>query len=136
MTVDLQPLITSLVGLAALAITTIGTLAVKRIADYVGIKISDQKMKLLDSVLSKAVASGAMQANDIIAAKGWDHPEVHNAVIAKAMNYAIEKFPDALTMAGLDPTDPATAGHLESALQRILPTAIAPVAASPATPAA
>lgn len=132
--VDLTPIIQALVGLAALVVTSIGGLVLKKLATWLGLKQEDQRLQNFDTALQRAVQAGAMQVTGMIAQKGWDHPDVHSAIVARGLDYVTLKFPNILKSAGLDPTDPATAGKIEDALLRVLPTALKPVAESPATP--
>jgi|ERR1041385_2358644 hypothetical protein len=136
MNVDLTPIIQAVLGLAAIAITTLGTLAVKRLADWLGVQANSAAVTQLDAALTRAVHAGASEAQDLIREKGWDHVDVKNAIVASGARIVIDKFAPALKSVGLDPADPngATTKYLTEELSRIFPTAIAPVAASPVTP--
>lgn len=135
-TVDLTPIIQALLSLAALVITILGTMVVNRIATWVGIQSNSAALAQFDAVLTKAVQSAASDADNLIRAKGWDHPDVKSAIVAAGAGIAIAKFTPALISMGLDPSDPngATTQYLKEELSRIFPTAMAPVAASPVTP--
>ena len=91
-------------------------------------------VKLEDSA-GKALAFGISQAQQEIAAKGWDHVDVKNQVIETATAYAIKKFPDSLARVGVDTSKPLLAAErLADVMKRKFPEAIAAAAVSPATP--
>jgi hypothetical protein len=80
------------------------------------------------------VTYGLAASQELIKANGWDHAEVRNATLAKALPYLIDHFPDELRAAKLDPADPATEQRMQAALLRALPHAAFVAANSPATP--
>lgn len=136
MTIDLSPLVGAALSLCAIAITTVGSWALARMARRLGIDANSAAMADFDDGLKRAVHAAAGQAQDLIAAKGYDHVETKNAIVELAAPYMIAKFAPALRSVGLDPADPggATTAYLTAELNRVLPTAIAPIAASPAMP--
>lgn len=137
MTIDLSPVFGAVLSLCAIALTTFGTWAIGRLATKLGIQANNEAVQAFDDALTKAVHAGAMGAQDLIAANGYDHPAVKNTILAIAAPYAISKFAPALKGIGLDPTDPIkTTNYLKAELDRIFPTAMVPIAASPVTPPA
>lgn len=99
------------------------------------IELSASTKAELEDAAGKALAFGFTQAEGIIRAKGWDHIDTKNAVLAAATSYAIGQFPDVLKRAGIDVSNPvAAATQLAGILTRKLPEAATHVAASPATP--
>lgn len=135
MTVDLSPVVATVVSLCAISLSTFGTWALGRLARKLGVQANSEAVIAFDDALTRSVRAGAAAAQGVIAARGWDHPDVKNAVIAFAAPYAIDKFAPALRAIGLDPTDPrATQAYIRSELDRIFPTAMTAVANSPVTP--
>lgn len=107
----------------------------QRLLAWMNVKLSvAQKAELEDSA-SKALAFGISQAQQEIAAKGWDHIDIKNRVIVKATDYALKRFPDSLARVGLDTSKPVEAAEkLADVMERKFPEAVAIAAASPATP--
>lgn len=139
---DLSPIVNAAVQLAAIVIIAVGTWAIQRAVAYAQayfrVKVNSAIVQGFDDALARAVHAAAGQAEDLVKAKGWDHPDVKNTIVRLAVEYALNKSIPALKMIGLDPADPggATTRYLTDELNRIFPTAIAPVAASPVTPPA
>jgi len=138
MNVDISPVVQSVVGLCAVALTVLGGIALQAFAAKLKVQISASQTSAFDDALSKALTYGATVADAEIKAKGWDHPDVKNAVVATALTYAVSKFPDALAAVGLstDLTNPTNVATITAALQRALPAAMLTASASPATPPA
>ena len=74
---------------------------------------------------------------------GWDHVDVHNKVIADALNFFLQRFPDRATaiatVAGVASpalASPAKEGAVVQTLLARLPDAVLQAAQSPATPPA
>lgn len=109
--------------------------AIRYVAGILRIKLSDTQKAEIEDVAGKSIAYGLGRVEDIIKAKGWDHPDVKSGAVSLAINYAIERFPDAMKRAGIDATSIQTAARtLEPMLQRKFPEVAAVVAASPVTP--
>lgn len=135
MTIDLSPVVGATLSLCAVALTTFGTWAIARLARKLGIQANNAAVVAFDDALARSVHAGASALQQTIAAKGYDHPETKNAILAFAAPYAIDKFAPALKGIGLDPADPFTTGnYLREELDRIFPTAMTAIAASPVTP--
>jgi len=135
MEVDLSPIFGAVISLCAIALTTFGTWALSRFARKLGIEANSEAIQAFDDALGKAIQAGAGAMRDTIAAKGYDHIETKNAILAFALPYAVAKFAPALRSIGLDPDNPAaTDTYLRAELNRLFPTAMMPVAASPVTP--
>ena len=136
--VDLHPVIQAALGLAVLAITTLGGLALQAVATKLKLQISAQQTAAFDDALNKALSLGVANSSALIAAKGWDHIDVHNQVVELALNSIVGRFPDALKGVGLSAnlSDPQNVDTITSALKRSLPAAFTAAASSPATPPA
>jgi len=135
MSVDLTPITNVLLQLAGAVILGVGTWAIGRLLQWLGLKTSAQAMANLDDALGKAVTYGLQQSQDLIRQKGWDHADVRNATLAAAVPYLIKRFPDTLKAVGVDlSNEKATTEAVTGALDRAFPHAAATAAASPATP--
>jgi len=135
MTVDLSPVLSTAIQLGALGLMVVGGWAIQRLAVKLGVDAHAAVANQLDQVVNKAIATGAAAANDTIKAKGWDHPDVKNQVLAVAAVALRSEAPGLLKKAGIDLGDPVTAAaRIQTLLNRAFPTAMAPVAASPVTP--
>jgi len=133
--IDLAPLTSTLMQLLATLIMGVGTWAVSRLVQWLGLRNAAQATAALDDVLQKAVTYGLQQTQDVIREKGWDHIEVRNQALAKAVPYLIERFPDTLRAVGVDLANRnAMTSSVTGALDRAFPHAAARAAASPATP--
>ena len=133
---DLSPIEQPIIALAGVVVTAAAGWLAQRVAAYLGIKKNDAAMQSFDAALTRAVQAGASGAQGLIKQKGWDHVDVKNAVIAAAAPIAIARFAPALASIGLDPSDPhgATTAYVTAELNRVFPTAMTGVAASPVTP--
>lgn len=131
MQIDISPLITDAVELGALAMTVVGTWALQRLAQRLGVQLSAARAQLVDATLTKAIGAGAAAAEQLAAAKGWDHPDVKNATLAGALQFLDDHAAAALKTVGLDPVADKT--QIAAHLNALLPAAMAPIAASPAT---
>jgi hypothetical protein len=138
-------ILTDLIEVAGLVILSVGgafaAIIAAKLRQKYGIEVSAAQQAQIEDVAKKAVTWGITESTRAIAQKGWDHPEVHNAIVQQAADYAIAKFPDAMANAGLDISTPAarsaTAANLANGImQRVLPDAMSTAAASPATPPA
>ncbi len=135
--IDLAPVTGALMQLFAAAIMGVGTWAVTRLVQWLGLKNAAQATAAFDDVLQKAVTYGLQQTQSLISRNGWDHIEVRNQALAHAAPYLIQRFPDTLRAVGVDLSDSAgTAAAVTGALDRAFPHAAARAAASPATPPA
>jgi hypothetical protein len=136
MVVDISPVLQTLIGLAATALGIIGSAVLYQLTQKLHLQISAGQQDAFDTALKKSLIYGATKATATIAERGWDHPEVHNEVVAKAMQQVVAAFPDAVNAVGLSTNlnDPKNTETLTAALERALPGAMAEVSASPATP--
>jgi hypothetical protein len=138
MQIDLSGLEQQLLGIAALALTTVATIAIHAIAQAVtrrfNLQADSEELQQLDSAAQKGIAFGVMQAQERIKLKGWDHAEVQNAIAGQAVAYLAEKFPETLAKAGLDPSTDAGRQAIKDLVTRALPAGVAAAAASPTTP--
>lgn len=134
MAVDWAPVIATVISLCAVALTTFGSWAIARLAKKLGVEANSAAIQGFDDALAKAIHAGAVNAQDLIATLGYGHADVKNAVLAFAANYTGAKFAPALRGINLDPDDQATSRYLMAELDRIFPTAMTTVAASPVMP--
>lgn len=140
--IDLSTVETELLQGLGIVLLGIGIAGGKLALSWLNTKLGAAKIQLsastkaeLEDAAGKALTFGITQADALIRAKGWDHVDVRNAVLATATSYAIGQFPDALARAGIDPSNPvAAAAQLAGILTRKLPEAATTAAASPATP--
>ena len=133
--INLAPIITPLLELAATVVFAIGGWGITRLTTWLGLKNTDQINKNLESALQKAVTYGLQQTQTRIRAEGWDSLNVKNQALQSALPYMTERFQDTLRLAGVNTSDPdATKAAVLGALDRIFPAAAAAAAASPATP--
>jgi hypothetical protein len=136
MSADLSPIVNTVIGLAATGIGIFGSMALAALAKRCNIQVSAGQTAAFDAALNKAITFGAATLQTEIAAKGWNHPDVQNAVLSQALTTMADRFPDALAGVGLSPdlSDPRNARIISNALTRALPAAFTAAAASPATP--
>lgn len=103
-------------GLAGLVLMFLLYL-MQRGSAWLKIKLSDAQKAEMEDVAAKALTWGVTQSETLIKAKGWDHAEVQNAVVAAATRYAVTKFPDAIKRTGLDLSNPeATAASIQDVM--------------------
>jgi hypothetical protein len=134
---DLTPIVGSAITLCAIALTTVGAWALKRLPTHLGVQTNTVAMQSLDEALTRAIQSGAAAAQEVIKVHGWDHPEVKSQVLASALDYAAANCGPALKAAGINLADWAgTESYLHGELERLFPTAMAPIVYSPVTPPA
>lgn len=119
--------------LAAFLVAGIGVV-LKKALDYLGVKNSDAIVAKLDDAATKSVQAGVMKSLDVIKAKGWDHIEVHGAIASAATSYIIEKFPEALSKSGIDPSTPEGLKKIGDIVNRVLPSVASDLVKSPVTP--
>ena len=136
--VDLTQVYTALGGIAAAFITVLGGIAINAFTAKMNGQTKALVTAAFDDALSKTLSLAAVNSQGLIAAKGWDHIEVHDKVIGQALNSMAARFPDALKAVGLssDLSDPANVASITNALKRALPAAFMAAANSPATPPA
>jgi hypothetical protein len=112
-----------------------------KLAAKFGVQASAADQAKLNDETKAALTVGAVKAADLIAARGWDHVDVHNQVLADAATYFLQRFPDRATaiaeQAGVAaPAVPSAAKDtaIKETLMARLPDAMNEAAASPATP--
>ncbi len=134
--VDLSPLVNYAVAFGAGLLSIAGSAALGFLAQKFHVQVSEAQTAQWDGALNKALSYGGMQAQALIKAHGYDHVEVQNAIIAQALTYMVNKFPQALKSQGIsaDLSKNDTLVKVEDALKRALPGAMTAFAASPATP--
>lgn len=113
-----------------------------KLAAKFGIEATAADQAKMNDETKAALTVGTVKATDLIAARGWDHADVHNQVLADALKFFLERFPDRATaiatQAGAaSPAEPSVAKDqaVTETLMARLPDAMSQAAASPATPA-
>jgi hypothetical protein len=134
MQVDLSPVITPLLSVVGIALATAATWALTKLGQKWGIDKNTAVMANLNTAAMNGISAAVMAAQQQIKAKGWDHPEVQNALVATAASYVADKFPDTLAKAGLDPSTTQGQQDIRDLVTRALPAGVAAAAASPTTP--
>lgn len=112
-------------------------------AAKIGVQASAEDMAKMEAEAKAALTVGAVKSTDLIAQRGWDHADVKNAVLADALNYFLERFPDRSTaiaaqagVAAPEVASPAKDTAVKETLMARLPDAMNEAAASVATPPA
>lgn len=112
-----------------------------KIAAYFGIKATAEDQAKLGDEAKIALTQAIVAAGPMIAAKGWDHVDVKNQIVADALNFFLQRNPDRATAiataAGVaNPAAPSAAksAAITQSLLARLPDAASQAAASPATP--
>lgn len=125
--------------LAALAVPVAGVLTAVlwKLAKRFGVEVSEKDQAKLNEEAKIALNMAVVKASEVIRAKGWDHVDVKNRILADAAEFFLQRFPDRsqqiAKVAGADTKIQKFAAVEESLMAR-LPAAAAEAAASPATP--
>jgi hypothetical protein len=133
-TIDLSQVesaVLSLLGSIALAFVIA---ALNYLTTRLHLSATAEQRAEMQEVASKSVAWAISTLDALIRSKGWDHAEVRDGVVAKAIGYAAAQFPDALKRAGINPDSKVLTEQLSGIMERVFPTVAATLAASPATP--
>lgn len=136
MQLDLTPILQAVVGLATIALTTLGGWAITKLAQKLGVEKNTALMANLTTAATSGISFAVMGAQREIAAKGWDHPEVQSQLVGAAAQFVASKFGDTLASAGLDPATATGQQAIHDLVLRALPAGTAAAAASPTTPPA
>ena len=138
MTIDLSTIEQSVLSVLGALLLALLSAAAKAGLQRLGISVTAAQQEVLNELAHKSVAYGIVNATDTIKAKGWDHIDTKNAVVAAAGTYAVTQFPAVLKQAGVDISNPALAASMlaQGIMTRVFPTAVQYAAYSPATPPA
>lgn len=102
-TIDFSPVLLSIIGLAAAAITALGGIGVKAVTSYLdrkfGLQLDADTRTYLDQALFNAVSFAEHHARDFAQDKA--QIEVRNRTLAYAMDYMLDRVPDALAHFGI-----------------------------------
>lgn len=120
--------------LLALIIGALVIIALRRVAEFVGVKLDAHKLDMLNSVVDKAMSFAVTQADATIREKGWDHVDSKNRVIDFALQGMEDKFSDTLKANNVDLTNPGDRALLMQMMERMWPDVATRLSASPATP--
>lgn len=123
-TIDLSGLVQALVSGAATVLTGLGSWALLALRTYIrhktGIEIDAATRAYLDHALNNAVSWGAARAERALIGKdGVTDIDLHNATVAAAAQYALDRVPDALAHFGVTPA--ALETMIEARLATLLP---------------
>lgn len=112
-----------------------------KLAAKFGIEANAADQAKLNEEVKSALTLGAVKADALIAGRGWDHVDVHNAVLAEALQYFLERFPDRAAaiaaqagVASPEMPSPAKDAAVKDTLMARLPEAMSQASASPSTP--
>lgn len=94
--VDFAPFLTVLIQIFAAVLLAVGSWAVKKFADRLGLDQDDRMRVYLQDALANAVKYGKQQATTKIAQSGVSKVEIDNQIAADAARYVIESTPDAV----------------------------------------
>jgi hypothetical protein len=114
--------------------------ALWKLAAKWGFQATAQDKANTEAELQTALAFGVSKAGPLIAAKGWDHADVHSEIVADAARYFLERFPDraaTIQSAANTTADALSSTKTEAVSETLaarLPEAVTIAAASPATP--
>jgi hypothetical protein len=136
MHIDLTQPINLILLAVASGVAAVVSAVLMKIAKKIGISNDTAMMANIDAVAQKGISFAVMAAQEQIKAKGWDHPEVQNQLIAGAAQYVADNFQGTLAKAGIDPTTPEGTATIKNIVTRALPAGTAAAEASPTTPAA
>jgi len=104
-TVDLSPLLVTVVGTVGTAITAIvGILAralVRSIERRTGLEVDAHTRDYLEKALDRAISYGTAKAEAFVA-KQAEPIDLHNTTVALAAQYALDRVPGALKHFGID----------------------------------
>lgn len=131
MNIDLSPLLGIAEQLAVLVLVALGAQVLRLVARKLGVQLTAAQWQLVDTDLAKCIGVGAAAAEQLAAQKGWDHVEVKHAIVAKALTVLSDHGSQALKAIGLDPI--ANQAAIETRITALLPSVMAPIAASPIT---
>lgn len=132
----LNQIVTAIAGFVLLAIGIVGTWAIWKLKQKLGLDNDATIRAGLDDAAMKSIQRAVMQHQEEIAAKGWDNAEVQARLIEAATAYIKKQFPDTLTKAGVDTSTAKGSAAVEEIVTRALPEGTAAAAASPTTPPA
>lgn len=115
--VDLSPILTVVVQLAAALVLGVGTWALKKWGKKLGVEEDSKVREYVNQALENGVRYAAAKAQ----AAGQDlaRVEVKNKMVADALNYVVPKVPDGLKKLGI--TEQAAKDILTAKIQRDVP---------------
>lgn len=122
--------------LLGVAIGSLILLALQRVLAWLHITLTAARQAALAGAVDKMMTLGVTQADRIIRANGWDHPDSKNAVINLALSGVETKFQTTLANAKINPDDPVDRLKLTEMMERLWPDVATRLAASPVTPPA
>lgn len=129
MTIDLTGVEAAALQLAGIVLIAVLSMVGRAVLARLNLQLTAAQRGELDDIAKRALS--AAYTTTIASAKsaGWDHVQIKNDVLGHAVLYAIQRFPDAMKRAGIDPTDPVAAGDK---LAGLLTRLYSPIAAETA----
>jgi hypothetical protein len=139
---DIQNALNIVLLASAGAIASVITAAGVKWAKKLGVEVTAQNKANMEADLNAALKVGITSFLPMIEQKGWNSPEVRDAILSAATAYLRQRFPDraasitaaAQPASAYDPKVSSTAAIGQTLAAR-LPDAVSVAAASPATPA-
>ena len=98
--IDFSPILNQLIELVGLLLVGVATWAVKKVADYFGLKQDDAARALIASAVNNGVKFAEGKLNTEVS-KLDPRITVNSAFVAEAANYVVGHVPDALTRLGV-----------------------------------
>lgn len=108
----------------------------KTLISWTRLKLRADRLRMLESVVDKAMTHALVMLEDTIRENGWDSQKTKSEVLATALPILKEKFQDTLKENGINLDDKESRALLIQQMQRMLPDVFTRAAASPATPPA
>ncbi len=121
--VDLSTLASGVIAALGAAALWVGRAVTSALIGYLAqktkLELDDHTRAYLDQALERAVQYAQSSAERLVGPAASEI-DVHNAVVAHAVNYAVDRVPDALAHFGLTPE--ALTGMVEARIQASAPT--------------
>lgn len=124
---DLSPVIQTLATTVATVVLALGAIVVHKINVWLGAKTGHQNLINEDMVrgyLHNALDGAVHYAVSQAGSANWSHPDVKNALIKEAIDYAEQRVPDAIAYFKLDADD--LEKLITAKLSQLLPAAPTP----------
>jgi hypothetical protein len=134
--IDLTPVWQSIITLCGMLLTAFGTVALQRLQTRFHLQNNAALTDAWNAALQNSVVYGSQMSTNLINEHGWEHPTVHNQIVAYGATYLVAHWPDLIKAVGLKPNldDPNNEKLIVQALQRALPAGTAIASKAPSTP--
>ena len=94
--VDLTPVWQAVITLGGTLLTALGSILLQKLIKKYNLENASAIQDNWDQALHNAITYAAQVSSASIKAKGWDHVEVHNDILARAAVYLVGHVPDAV----------------------------------------